>query len=64
MSGRVDPIELKPVDRIRITTQIDNLTDPLLVGQDGVARVNCPRALAGLDNREAVSADVESCVLG
>jgi 7,8-dihydropterin-6-yl-methyl-4-(beta-D-ribofuranosyl)aminobenzene 5'-phosphate synthase len=40
-------IELEPVDRIRITILIDNTTDPLLVDQEGVARVNWPRALAG-----------------
>jgi len=34
------PIELEPVDRIRITILIDNLTDPLLVDQAGVVRVN------------------------
>jgi 7,8-dihydropterin-6-yl-methyl-4-(beta-D-ribofuranosyl)aminobenzene 5'-phosphate synthase len=43
----VSPIELEPVDRIRITILIDNLTDPLLVDQPGVARVNWPRALSG-----------------
>jgi 7,8-dihydropterin-6-yl-methyl-4-(beta-D-ribofuranosyl)aminobenzene 5'-phosphate synthase len=41
------PIELEPVDRIRITILIDNLTDPLLVDQEGVVRVNWPRALQG-----------------
>src|SRR5437763_548444 len=40
-------IELDPVDRVRMTILIDNLTDPLLVDQDGVARVNWPRALKG-----------------
>src|SRR5438045_722100 len=40
-------IALEPVDRIRITILIDNVTDPLLVDQDGVARVNWPRALHG-----------------
>lgn len=40
-------IELKPVDRVRITILIDNLTDPLLADQDGVARVNWARALNG-----------------
>lgn len=41
------PIKLQPVDRIRITILIDNLTDPLLVDQDGVARVNWPRMFHG-----------------
>jgi 7,8-dihydropterin-6-yl-methyl-4-(beta-D-ribofuranosyl)aminobenzene 5'-phosphate synthase len=40
-------IELEPVDRIRITILIDNLTDPLLVDQKGVERVNWPRAMHG-----------------
>jgi 7,8-dihydropterin-6-yl-methyl-4-(beta-D-ribofuranosyl)aminobenzene 5'-phosphate synthase len=40
-------IELEPVDRIRITVLIDNLTDPLLVDQAGVVRVNWPRAING-----------------
>jgi 7,8-dihydropterin-6-yl-methyl-4-(beta-D-ribofuranosyl)aminobenzene 5'-phosphate synthase len=43
----VAPIELEPVDRIRITILIDNLTDPLLVDQEGVARINWPRAIHG-----------------
>jgi 7,8-dihydropterin-6-yl-methyl-4-(beta-D-ribofuranosyl)aminobenzene 5'-phosphate synthase len=43
----VAPIELAPVDRIRITILIDNLTDPLLVDQEGVVRVNWPRAING-----------------
>ena len=47
ISGRVDPIELDPVDRIRITILIDNVTDPLLVDQEGVARINWPRAING-----------------
>ena len=40
-------IELEPVDGVRITILIDNVTDPLLVDQAGVARVNWPRALSG-----------------
>ena len=40
-------IALEPVDRIRITILIDNLTDPLMVDQGGVTRVNWPRALTG-----------------
>ena len=43
----MDPIELEPVDRIRITILIDNLTDPLLVDQAGVVRINWPRAMNG-----------------
>ena len=41
------PIELEPIDRIRITILIDNLTDALLVDQPGVVRVNWPRAMNG-----------------
>jgi 7,8-dihydropterin-6-yl-methyl-4-(beta-D-ribofuranosyl)aminobenzene 5'-phosphate synthase len=47
MSVREEPIELEPVDRIRITILVDNLTDPLLVDQPGVVRVNWPRAMNG-----------------
>ena len=43
----VDPIRLEPVDRIRITILIDNLTDALLVDQPGVARLNWPRMFHG-----------------
>lgn len=40
-------IELEPTDRIRLTILMDNVTDPLLVDQDGVARLNWPKALSG-----------------
>jgi 7,8-dihydropterin-6-yl-methyl-4-(beta-D-ribofuranosyl)aminobenzene 5'-phosphate synthase len=40
-------IALEPVDRVEITVLIDNVTDPLLVDQDAVRRVNWPRALHG-----------------
>ena len=40
-------IELEPVDRIELTILMDNLTDPLLVDQGGVLRLNWPRALTG-----------------
>jgi 7,8-dihydropterin-6-yl-methyl-4-(beta-D-ribofuranosyl)aminobenzene 5'-phosphate synthase len=40
-------IALESVDQIRITILIDNLTDPLMVDQAGVTRVNWPRALTG-----------------
>jgi 7,8-dihydropterin-6-yl-methyl-4-(beta-D-ribofuranosyl)aminobenzene 5'-phosphate synthase len=40
-------IELEPVDRVSMTVLVDNLTDPLLVDQDLVTRVNWPKALAG-----------------
>lgn len=40
-------INLEPVDQIQLTILVDNLTDPLLVDQEGVARVNWPKALLG-----------------
>jgi 7,8-dihydropterin-6-yl-methyl-4-(beta-D-ribofuranosyl)aminobenzene 5'-phosphate synthase len=40
-------VEIEPVDRVEITVLMDNVTDPLLVDQHGVARVNWPRALLG-----------------
>src|SRR4051812_24945880 len=40
-------VELAPVDRVEITILIDNLTDPLMVDQPAVARVNWPKALTG-----------------
>jgi 7,8-dihydropterin-6-yl-methyl-4-(beta-D-ribofuranosyl)aminobenzene 5'-phosphate synthase len=40
-------IELEPVDHVSMTVLVDNLTDPLLVDQDLVTRVNWPKALAG-----------------
>jgi 7,8-dihydropterin-6-yl-methyl-4-(beta-D-ribofuranosyl)aminobenzene 5'-phosphate synthase len=43
----VTPIELEPVDAIRLTILIDNVTDPLLVDQDGVTRLSWPKALTG-----------------
>jgi hypothetical protein len=33
-------VELEPVDRVEITILMDNLTDPLLVDQESVARIN------------------------
>jgi hypothetical protein len=46
-------IELEPVDRIRMTILMDNVTDPLLTDQDGVARLNWPKALLGALPRTA-----------
>ena len=40
-------IALEPIDRIRITILIDNLTDALLVDQAGVVRLNWPRMFGG-----------------
>ncbi len=40
-------IELEPVDRVQITILMDNVTDPLLVDQEAVARMNWPKAILG-----------------
>jgi 7,8-dihydropterin-6-yl-methyl-4-(beta-D-ribofuranosyl)aminobenzene 5'-phosphate synthase len=40
-------IPLEPVDGIEITILMDNVTDPLLVDQEAVARMNWPKALLG-----------------
>lgn len=40
-------IELEPVDRVRMTVLMDNLTDPLLVDQERITRLNWPKALTG-----------------
>ena len=39
--------QLEPVDRVRVTVLMDNLTDPLLADQERVGRLNWPKALAG-----------------
>jgi hypothetical protein len=38
-------VELEPVDHVEITVLVDNVTDPLLVEQESVVRMNWPRAL-------------------
>jgi hypothetical protein len=40
-------VELEPVDRVQITVLMDNVTDPLLVDQEAVARMSWPKAMAG-----------------
>ncbi len=40
-------VELESVDRVEITILVDNVTDPLLVDQQAVARMNWPKALLG-----------------
>jgi Metallo-beta-lactamase superfamily len=40
-------VEIEPVDRVEITILMDNVTDPLLVDQDAVTRINWPKALMG-----------------
>jgi 7,8-dihydropterin-6-yl-methyl-4-(beta-D-ribofuranosyl)aminobenzene 5'-phosphate synthase len=43
----MNPVALESVDRVEITILMDNVTDPLLVDQEGVRRVNWPRAING-----------------
>jgi 7,8-dihydropterin-6-yl-methyl-4-(beta-D-ribofuranosyl)aminobenzene 5'-phosphate synthase len=40
-------IELEPIDRVEITLLMDNVTDPLLVDQEAIARMNWPKAILG-----------------
>ena len=40
-------IELDPVDRVRVTILIDNVTDPLIPDHGPVTRLSWPKALAG-----------------
>lgn len=40
-------VELEPVDRVEITLLMDNVTDPLLVDQEAIARMNWPKAILG-----------------
>ena len=40
-------IGLEPVDRVEVTVLMDNVTDPLLVDQEAVTRMNWPKALVG-----------------
>jgi 7,8-dihydropterin-6-yl-methyl-4-(beta-D-ribofuranosyl)aminobenzene 5'-phosphate synthase len=40
-------IDVEPVDGLRVTILMDNVTDPLLPDQDGVTRLSWPKALTG-----------------
>jgi 7,8-dihydropterin-6-yl-methyl-4-(beta-D-ribofuranosyl)aminobenzene 5'-phosphate synthase len=40
-------VEIESVDRVEVTILMDNVTDPLLVDQEAVARVSWPKALLG-----------------
>jgi 7,8-dihydropterin-6-yl-methyl-4-(beta-D-ribofuranosyl)aminobenzene 5'-phosphate synthase len=40
-------IELEPVERVRVTILMDNVTDPLIPDQGPVSRLSWPKALAG-----------------
>lgn len=55
-------IELEPVDRVRVTVLMDNLTDPLMVDQEHVSRLNWPRALTGSLPRAQARVSPESGV--
>ena len=48
-------IELEPVDSVRLTILMDNVTDPLIPDQDPVTRLSWPKALAGGAPRVATS---------
>jgi 7,8-dihydropterin-6-yl-methyl-4-(beta-D-ribofuranosyl)aminobenzene 5'-phosphate synthase len=53
-SRELTQIELEPVDRIRVTVLMDNVTDPLIPDQGPVTRLSWPKALA--DSAPRVSA--------
>ena len=55
-------IALEPVDRVRVTVLVDNLTDPLLVDGEGIRRINWPRAMAGALPRASAATAPESGV--
>jgi 7,8-dihydropterin-6-yl-methyl-4-(beta-D-ribofuranosyl)aminobenzene 5'-phosphate synthase len=42
----VETIELEPVDRVRVTILMDNVTDPLIPDQGPIERLSWPKALA------------------
>jgi len=48
-------ISLEPVDRVRVTVLVDNLTDPLLVDSDAIWRMSWPKALSGALPRAAAA---------
>ena len=43
----MNEIALDPVERLRLTILMDNVTDPLLADAGPVARLSWPKALAG-----------------
>jgi 7,8-dihydropterin-6-yl-methyl-4-(beta-D-ribofuranosyl)aminobenzene 5'-phosphate synthase len=45
-TAQMPPIELEPVDRVRVTILMDNVTDPLLPDAGPVTRLSWPKALA------------------
>jgi 7,8-dihydropterin-6-yl-methyl-4-(beta-D-ribofuranosyl)aminobenzene 5'-phosphate synthase len=58
----VNVIPLEPVDRVRLTVLVDNLTDPLLVDRGPIGRLNWPRALGGDLPRAAAATAPDSGV--
>jgi 7,8-dihydropterin-6-yl-methyl-4-(beta-D-ribofuranosyl)aminobenzene 5'-phosphate synthase len=46
-------IELQPVDSVRVTILMDNVTDPLIPDEGPVTRLGWPKALAGAVPRVA-----------
>jgi 7,8-dihydropterin-6-yl-methyl-4-(beta-D-ribofuranosyl)aminobenzene 5'-phosphate synthase len=55
-------VALEPVDRVRVTVLVDNLTDPLLADRGPVQRVNWPKALTGALPRAPAATAPESGV--
>ncbi|HUO73321.1 MAG TPA: MBL fold metallo-hydrolase [Solirubrobacteraceae bacterium] len=55
-------IPLEPVDRVRVTVLVDNLTDPLLVDHQAISRLNWPKALGGALPRAAAATAPDSGV--
>src|SRR5207249_1358768 len=55
-------IELEPVDRLRVTILMDNVTDPLLPDQGPATRLNWPKALTGSAPRLPARVTIEGTV--
>ena len=58
----IQPISLEPVDSVRITVLMDNVTDPLMADQEHVVRVSWPKAIHGMLPRAASGVSPESGV--
>jgi 7,8-dihydropterin-6-yl-methyl-4-(beta-D-ribofuranosyl)aminobenzene 5'-phosphate synthase len=59
---RMVEIPLEPVDGLRVTLVMDNVTDPLIPDQDGVHRISWPKALSGAVPRLASEIAVDRTV--
>jgi 7,8-dihydropterin-6-yl-methyl-4-(beta-D-ribofuranosyl)aminobenzene 5'-phosphate synthase len=55
-------VGLEPVDGVHITILVDNVTDPLMVDQEGAVRVNWPKALNGALPRASARTSPDSGV--